>query len=116
MMQVFFKQNGFSCTLFRLFCSSDTPAFEGPAFIQDVDDDSVLVGKMKVGDRLIALDGEDISDLTAQEVSRMISRKSMQQCRKFQVLRKTDKAQRNSKHSTWDVPHDEESNEFGGLV
>jgi PDZ domain-containing secreted protein len=101
---------------FVLFCSADTPAFEGPPFIQDVDDDSVLFGKMMVGDRLIALDGEDISDLTAQQVSRLISSKSMQKCRKFQVLRKTEKAQRNSKDSTWGVPHDEESNEFGGLV
>jgi PDZ domain-containing secreted protein len=97
---------------------SDTPAFEGAPFIQDVDDDSVLFGKMLVGDRLIALDGEDVSDLTAQQVSKIISRKSHQQCRKFRILRKNEKTSpRSSRHSTWDMPaHDEQSSAFGGLV
>jgi PDZ domain-containing secreted protein len=99
------------------FCA-DTPDFEGAPFIQDVDDDSVLFGKMLVGDRLIALDGEDVSDLTAQQVSKIISRKAHQQCRKFRILRRNEKTtQRSSKHSTWDMPaHDEQSPAFGGLV
>jgi PDZ domain-containing secreted protein len=96
-----------SCVVF-----ADTPDFDGAPFIQDIDDDSVLFGKMMVGDRLIALDGEDVSDMNAQQVSRLISRKSLQKCRKFQVLRRNEATHRSNKHSTWDP----EPSEFGGLV
>jgi PDZ domain-containing secreted protein len=90
---------------FRHFCLFfvDTPDFEGAPFIQDIDEDSVLLGKIFVGDRIIALDGQDVSDMTAQQVSRLISHKSLQKCRKFQVLRKNEAGKR-SKHSTWDMP------------
>ena len=66
----------------------DTPD-DGAPVVHAVKDTSVVVDKVKVGDKLVAVDDEDVRTLTAIKVSKLISRKSANPSRKLTVLRKT---------------------------
>jgi C-terminal processing protease CtpA/Prc len=64
----------------------DTPN-DGPPIFQAVKDTSPIVDKVRVGDRLVAVDDEDVRGMTATEVSKLISRKSINISRKLTVIR-----------------------------
>mmetsp|Transcript_12807 Transcript_12807/g.32271 ORF Transcript_12807/g.32271 Transcript_12807/m.32271 type:complete len:604 (-) Transcript_12807:181-1992(-) len=66
----------------------DTPD-DGAPVVHAVKETSVVVNKVKVGDKLVAVDDEDVRTLTAIKVSKLISRKSANPSRKLTVLRKT---------------------------
>jgi len=66
----------------------DTPD-EGAPVIHAVKDTSVLFGKVNVGDRLLAVDDEDVSAMTAVNISRLISKKSHAPVRNFTLRRTT---------------------------
>lgn len=66
----------------------DTPD-DGAPVVHAVKETSVVVDKVKVGDKLIAVDDEDVRTLTAIKVSKLISRKSANPSRKLTVLRIT---------------------------
>eukprot|EP00522_Entomoneis_paludosa_P008786 CAMPEP_0172446684 /NCGR_PEP_ID=MMETSP1065-20121228/6229_1 /TAXON_ID=265537 /ORGANISM="Amphiprora paludosa, Strain CCMP125" /LENGTH=783 /DNA_ID=CAMNT_0013197873 /DNA_START=22 /DNA_END=2373 /DNA_ORIENTATION=+ len=68
----------------------DTPD-EGAPVIHAVKDTSVLHGKVHVGDRLLAVDDEDVSTMSAVNISRLISKKAHAQVRTF-TLRKSQGA------------------------
>lgn len=53
----------------------DTPNGSVP-IIHAIKADSVLAGKVQVGDRLLSVDSEDVTNLTAVQVSKLISLKS----------------------------------------
>ena len=59
----------------------------GPPLVHNVRETSVLKNELQVGDRIIALDDEDVRTMTANQVSKMISRKKEQATRKLSILR-----------------------------
>ncbi len=67
----------------------DTPD-DGAPVVHAVKESSVVVNKVKVGDKLVAVDDEDVRTLTAIKVSKLISRKSANPSRKLTVLRRTE--------------------------
>ena len=66
----------------------DTPD-DGAPVVHAVKETSVVVDKVKVGDKLLAVDDEDVRTLTAIKVSKLISRKSANPSRKLTILRIT---------------------------
>jgi C-terminal processing protease CtpA/Prc len=48
----------------------------GAPVVHSIEDTSVLVDRVRVGDRLLAVDGEDCTAMTAMQVSKLISLKS----------------------------------------
>jgi len=66
----------------------DTPD-EGPPVVHAIKDSSVIADQLKVGDKLVAVDDEDVRSMTAIKVSKMISRKSANPTRKLTVIRTT---------------------------
>ena len=59
----------------------------GPPVIHEVRTMSILTNTLQVGDRLIAFDDEDVRQMSAQQVSRMISRKFDSTTRKLSIVR-----------------------------
>ena len=53
----------------------DTPS-GGVPVVHAIKDTSVLVNKVKVGDRLVSVDNEDTTGMTAMQVSKLISIKA----------------------------------------
>jgi len=66
----------------------DTPD-DGAPVVHAVKETSVVVDKVMVGDKLMAVDDEDVRTLTAIKVSKLISRKSANPSRKLTILRTT---------------------------
>eukprot|EP00591_Stephanopyxis_turris_P000696 CAMPEP_0195510742 /NCGR_PEP_ID=MMETSP0794_2-20130614/3301_1 /TAXON_ID=515487 /ORGANISM="Stephanopyxis turris, Strain CCMP 815" /LENGTH=1368 /DNA_ID=CAMNT_0040638223 /DNA_START=391 /DNA_END=4497 /DNA_ORIENTATION=- len=64
----------------------DTPG-DGAPVLHAVKPSSCLLGMVKVGDKLIAVDGIDVRAMTAMKVSKLISRKSSNPARKFTLVR-----------------------------
>lgn len=56
----------------------DTPN-NGVPVVHAIKQDSVLCDRVQVGDRLVSVDGEDVTSMTAVQVSKLISLKSDQQ-------------------------------------
>eukprot|EP00587_Corethron_hystrix_P012757 CAMPEP_0113322868 /NCGR_PEP_ID=MMETSP0010_2-20120614/15900_1 /TAXON_ID=216773 ORGANISM="Corethron hystrix, Strain 308" /NCGR_SAMPLE_ID=MMETSP0010_2 /ASSEMBLY_ACC=CAM_ASM_000155 /LENGTH=170 /DNA_ID=CAMNT_0000181527 /DNA_START=293 /DNA_END=805 /DNA_ORIENTATION=- /assembly_acc=CAM_ASM_000155 len=65
----------------------DTPADTGSPVVYKVKNTSPLQGKIAKGDRLIAIDDDDVTNLTAKEVSKIISTKVNSPSRKFSVIK-----------------------------
>ena len=59
----------------------------GPPLVYDIRETSVLKNELQKGDRIIALDDEDVREMTANQVSNMISWKKEQMTRKLTILR-----------------------------
>jgi len=68
----------------------DTPS-GGVPVVHAIKDSSVLAGSVKVGDRLISVDDEDTTALTAMQVSKLISSKSSQPVRTLVFMRNRTK-------------------------
>lgn len=66
----------------------DTPD-DGAPVVHAVKDSSVIAGQIFVGDKLVAVDDEDVRTMTAIKVSKLISRKSTNPSRKLSVIRMT---------------------------
>jgi hypothetical protein len=67
----------------------DTPN-DGPPQVHAIKDSSVVSDKLRVGDRLVAVDQEDVRAMTAIKVSKMISRKSANPTRVLTILRSVE--------------------------
>jgi hypothetical protein len=67
----------------------DTPITNGAPIIHAVKDNSVIYGRVQVGDKLVAVDDEDVRTMTAVKVSKLISRKSANPSRKLTIVRTT---------------------------
>lgn len=59
----------------KLGISLDTPE-NGAPFVYSIKDVSPLIGKLREGDRVIAVDDEDVRLLTAVKISKILSKKS----------------------------------------
>ncbi|VEU39259.1 unnamed protein product [Pseudo-nitzschia multistriata] len=64
----------------------DTPD-DGAPVVHAVKDTSVIADRIIVGDKLVAVDDEDVRSMTAIKVSKMISRKGANPSRKLTVVR-----------------------------
>lgn len=71
----------------KLGIALDTPDNSGAPIVHYVKEVSPIHGKIHTGDRLIAIDDEDVSYLTAIKISKILNRKSNQVTRKLTVLR-----------------------------
>jgi len=66
----------------------DTPD-DGAPVVHAIKDSSVIADKLQVGDKLVAVDDEDVRTMTAIKVSKLISRKSTNPTRKLSIIRAT---------------------------
>jgi len=64
----------------------DTPD-DGAPVVHAVKDTSVIADRIIVGDKLVAVDDEDVRSMTAIKVSKMISRKGANPSRKLTIIR-----------------------------
>ena len=64
----------------------DTPD-DGAPVVHAVKDSSVIADQIQVGDKLIAVDEEDVRSMTAIKVSKLISKKSANPSRKLTIIR-----------------------------
>ena len=64
----------------------DTPD-DGAPVVHAVKDSSPIADKVQVGDKLVAVDDEDVRAMTAIKVSKLISRKSNNASRKLTIIR-----------------------------
>jgi len=64
----------------------DTPD-DGAPVVHAVKDTSVIADRIMVGDKLVAVDDEDVRSMTAIKVSKMISRKGANPSRKLTIIR-----------------------------
>jgi len=64
----------------------DTPD-DGAPVVHAVKDSSVIADRIIVGDKLVAVDDEDVRSMTAIKVSKMISRKGANPSRKLTIIR-----------------------------
>lgn len=66
----------------------DTPN-DGAPVVHAVKDTSPLADKIKVGDKLVAVDDEDTRTMTAMKISKLLARKKDNQSRKLTIIRLT---------------------------
>merc|ERR1712032_527938 len=64
----------------------DTPD-DGAPVVHAVKDTSPIADKVQVGDKLVAVDDEDVRAMTAIKVSKLISRKGANPSRKLTIIR-----------------------------
>jgi hypothetical protein len=64
----------------------DTPNSGAPV-VYNIKDTCPIADKLRIGDRLIAVDDEDVTSMTAVKVSKVISQKSANPQRKFTIVR-----------------------------
>ena len=64
----------------------DTPN-DGAPTIHAVKDTSPIVDRVRVGDKLVAVDDEDVRAMTAMRVSKLISKKGNNPTRKLTIIR-----------------------------
>ena len=65
---------------------------DGAPMIHAIKDDSPIVDKVMVGDKLVAVDDEDVRAMTARKVSKLISTKMNNPSRKFTIIRQERRA------------------------
>lgn len=71
----------------KLGIALDTPNCSGAPVVHYVKEVSPIHGKIMAGDKLVAIDDEDVSYQTAIKISKILNRKSSQVTRKLTVLR-----------------------------
>jgi C-terminal processing protease CtpA/Prc len=64
----------------------DTPN-DGAPVVHAIKDSSPIADKLQVGDKLVAVDDENVETMTAIKVSKLISRKSANSTRKLSIVR-----------------------------
>ncbi|KAL9188925.1 hypothetical protein ACHAXT_011415 [Thalassiosira profunda] len=65
------------------------PPAHGPAYVFNIRDDSPLQGKVKLGDKIVAVDDQDVRTMTAINVSKLLGSKSSHAERRIRVLRES---------------------------
>mmetsp|Transcript_7590 Transcript_7590/g.15678 ORF Transcript_7590/g.15678 Transcript_7590/m.15678 type:complete len:628 (+) Transcript_7590:235-2118(+) len=65
----------------------NTPPGGGPSYVCELRPGSVLEGQIRVGDKLIAVDAEDVQKMSALRVSKLLAGKSVNSQRNITVLR-----------------------------
>ena len=60
----------------------------GEPIVRAIKPDSILADEVKIGDRLLSVDGEGCSEMSAEQVSRLIAMKAGQPYRKIMFCRK----------------------------
>ena len=60
----------------------------GEPVVRAMRPDSALASKVRVGDRLLSLDGQGCTEMTAEQVSKLIAVKSDQEVRKIMFVRR----------------------------
>ncbi|KAL7531212.1 hypothetical protein ACHAXR_003904 [Thalassiosira sp. AJA248-18] len=63
------------------------PPESGPAYVFNIRDDSPLMGKVRLGDKIMTVDDEDVREMTAINVSKLLGSKSTNEERKISILR-----------------------------
>ncbi|KAL7554079.1 hypothetical protein ACHAWF_017463, partial [Thalassiosira exigua] len=63
------------------------PPDVGPPYVFNIRDDSALVGKVRLGDRIISVDDEDVRTMSAINVSKLLGSKASNKARKMTLLR-----------------------------
>lgn len=71
----------------RLGLVIDTPSSEDTPVVHAIKDTCPIRDQIYVGDKLVAVDDEDVRNFTAMEVSRLIGNKSGQDRRKLTIIR-----------------------------
>jgi C-terminal processing protease CtpA/Prc len=66
----------------------DTPD-DGAPVVHAVKDSSVIANQIQVGDKLVAVDDDDVRSMTAIKVSKLISKRSANPSRKLTIIRRT---------------------------
>ena len=66
------------------------PPEVGPAYVFKIRDDSPLVNKLLLGDKVLAVDDEDVTTMSAINVSKLLGSKSGQEMRKISIKRIVD--------------------------
>ena len=69
-----------------MLMSSSSPGKTMP-IVHAVKDSSPIADRIQVGDKLIAVDGEDVTSLNAIQVSKLLARKSGEEVRRLTVVR-----------------------------
>ena len=64
----------------------DTPD-DGAPMIHAIKEDSPIADKVRVGDKLVAIDDEDVRPMTAKKVSKLLSTKANNPSRKLTIIR-----------------------------
>ena len=65
----------------------DTPA-DGCPVVHAIKETSIIAGQVIVGDKLVAVDDEDVRQMSAIKVSKMISNKRSNPSRKLTIVRR----------------------------
>ncbi|KAL3816442.1 hypothetical protein ACHAXA_000092 [Cyclostephanos tholiformis] len=72
----------------KLGVEVDTPEYGGPAYVSSISNSSPLLGRIFLGDMIIAVDNMDVQQLVADDVSKILLVKSTNTRRLISVLRK----------------------------
>ena len=64
----------------------DTPD-DGAPMIHAIKEDSPIADKVRVGDKLVAIDDDDVRPMTAKKVSKLLSTKANNPSRKLTIIR-----------------------------
>jgi len=68
----------------------DSPPRGGPAYVSEISEASPLRGKIHLGDKVVAIDGEKVSKMKAVDISMFLASKSRARERRITVLRETN--------------------------
>ncbi|KAL3763041.1 hypothetical protein ACHAW5_000438 [Stephanodiscus triporus] len=71
----------------KLGVEVDTPESGGPAYVSSISDNSPLLGRIFLGDRIVAVDNMDVQSLVADDVSKILLVKSTNSRRLISILR-----------------------------
>ena len=61
----------------------------GPSFVYNIRNDSPLISLLQLEDKILALDDEDVTDLSAESLSKLLVSKSSATTRKITILRES---------------------------
>lgn len=71
-----------------ILAAPEHPEPPGPAYVHEIREFSPLKGRMRLMDRIVAVDGQDVSEMTAVNVSKLLGSKSRNPERRVGVLRR----------------------------
>ena len=65
----------------------DMTAIRGPHTVHAIKDDSILSDLLRIGDKIVSFDDEDVGAMTAMELTQLIGSRGNNPSRKFVILR-----------------------------
>lgn len=72
-----------------ILVNPEPPEPLGPSFVYNIRKDSPLISLLQLGDKILALDDEDVTDLSAESISKLLGSKSSEIGRKITILRES---------------------------